>query len=189
MIEYQGKQHYLGWGNSKNDAVQIKERDDMKHAYANKKGHLLVLINKLSEIEVEKILEDHVGKFTARCLTKSELNRIKNLGGWTKERALKDAKKYKTRNEWDRSSHGYNYARLNGFLEEACSHMQKVNAWTTARKKVWTKDAILADAKKYNRPGEWKKSNPSAYAISLRNSWHLESTAHMVSKKNGSKSK
>jgi hypothetical protein len=125
-------------------------------------------------------LAKYIGSYPKRELRSEESRRIKNLGGWSKERAMQDAKNFKTRKEWDSASHGYAYARLNGFLNEACAHMSRVNAWTTSRKRVWSKEAVVKDARKYDRPGEWKKSSPSAYAISLRNGWHFEATAHMT---------
>lgn len=180
LIEYQGRQHEIGWAGSLEDAAQIKDRDQMKVKFAREAGYKLLLIESIDEQEVRLILQEHIGNLEERRLTKKELAQIKHLGGWSKERALLDAKGYKTRNEWDKASHGYNYARINGFLEEACAHMERVNAWTSARERLWTKEAVLKDAKKYPRPGEWKKANPSAYAISLRNNWHDEATLHMT---------
>ena len=182
LIEYQGRQHELGWGGSKEDAEAIKFRDKVKFQYAKKNGFTLLLIDTRSEMEIHKILKENINLVVQRALTKQELDKIKNLGGWTKERAFADAKNYNTRKEWDSASHGYSYARLNGFLEDACAHMLRANAWTSSRKKKWEKDNVINDAKKYSRPGEWKKNSPSAYAIALRNGWHSEATLHMAKK-------
>ena len=180
LIEYQGRQHELGWSGNFDDALQIKDRDQMKIHFAQEMGYKLLHIESINEQEIGLILQAYLGRLDVRGLTKKEAAQIKHLGGWTKERALLDAKNYKTRNEWDKASHGYNYARINRFLDEACAHMKRVNAWTSAREKLWTKEAVMGDANKYRRPGEWKKASPSAYAISLRNNWHQEATSHMV---------
>lgn len=179
LIEYQGRQHALGWSGDKADALEIQMRDRLKREYAIENGFNLVLIEAESEKAICGELEKHLGTIAPRELEAAELARIKTLGGWTKERALLEAKKFQTRKEWENASHGYDYARINGFVDEACAHMVRANAWTKARKKVWSKEAVIADARKYSRPIEWKRSSPSAYAIGLRSGWHLEATAHM----------
>ena len=182
LIEYQGRQHELGWGGVSTDASEIKKRDAIKSSYAEKNGMYLLLIDSQLEDEINSMLESHIGKLQSRDLAKKEINQIKNLGGWSKEKAIQDAKKYKTRNEWDLASYGYSYARKNGFLDEACAHMVRVHGWTSSRKKIWTKEAVVLDAKNHITPGAWKNANPSAYAISLKNGWHQEATLHMKSR-------
>lgn len=48
------------------------------------------------------------------------------------------------------------------------------------RKKFWTKERIIADAKKYHSPEEWNKHSPSARSIASRMGVYLEATAHMT---------
>jgi hypothetical protein len=43
----------------------------------------------------------------------------------------------------------------------------------------WTKEAVLADAKKYTSKAEWRK-NSRAYAMASRQGWLDEATAHMI---------
>ena len=43
----------------------------------------------------------------------------------------------------------------------------------------WTKDAVLADARKYLSKAEWRK-NSRAYAMATRQGWLEEATAHMT---------
>ena len=179
LIEYQGRQHKLGWGGDAIDAGKIKKRDNIKKIFAKENGFVLILIEEATVESIHKILDINIRSNKNRTLTSEELSKIKNIGGWSKERALVDAKKYKTRKEWDKASHGYAYARLNNFLDEACFHMLRENAWTKSRKRKWEKAMVIEDAKKYKRPGEWKKNSPSAYAISLRSGWHAEATEHM----------
>ncbi|HEY5234946.1 MAG TPA: endonuclease VII domain-containing protein, partial [Rhabdochlamydiaceae bacterium] len=97
-------------------------------------------------------------------------------GYWTKERVLKDALLYSCKSQWkENSKHSYDKARQNGWLSEATTHM-------TPKKKVsgyWTKEVVLLDAKRFNRPSDWENNSASAFTISLRNGWHKEATGHM----------
>jgi superfamily II DNA or RNA helicase len=55
-------------------------------------------------------------------------NKIKSSGYWTKEKCLKEAKKYKLRNDFKNYSGGaYQAARKNGWLDEICQHMKRPN--------------------------------------------------------------
>ena len=180
LIEYQGRQHEVGWSGDATDAKKIQKRDAAKRRYARQQGLTLIYIDAVNEADVVAALEHEIGSFPSRPLTKTERGRLKNLGGWSKERALVDAKNYRTRKEWDRASHGYSYARLNGFLDEACVHMVRENGWTRSRKKIWTKDAVIANARLYKRKFEWREKSPSAYVIAKRNGWLFDAAAHMV---------
>jgi hypothetical protein len=180
LIEYQGRQHEVGWSGDARDAIEIKKRDARKREFAKGNDFTLIYIDAVDASDIEAVLQREIGLLPSRALTKLELGKLKNFGGWSKERALADARKYSTRKEWDKASHGYSYARLNGFLDEACLHMVRENAWTRSRQRIWTKDAVLADAKKYKRKIEWREASPSAYVIAKRNGWLNEATVHMV---------
>ncbi len=55
---------------------------------------------------------------------------VKPVGYWTKERCQKEAKKYKTKEEFrkgNKSAHGA--AQKNGWLDEICSHMEAQGNW------------------------------------------------------------
>jgi hypothetical protein len=182
LIEYQGRQHDVGWSGDASDAREIRRRDRKKVAFAKREGLRLIYIDTLKKTEIHETLRAIFGRYKIRPLTDIEISRVRNLGGWSKERALEDAKKYRTRKAWGAASHGYAYARLNGFLDEACAHMERNHAWTVSRTKKWTKDAVLGDAKKYTRKIDWRNGSASAYVISRRNGWHSEATAHMTPK-------
>lgn len=51
--------------------------------------------------------------------------------------------------------------------------VQKSKSWK------WTKEAVLADARKYQSKAEWRKHS-RAYAMATRQGWLEESTAHMT---------
>jgi hypothetical protein len=180
LIEYQGRQHDVGWSGDSQDAREIQRRDKKKAIFARRERLRLIHIESLKKTEIHETLSSILGHRDVRLLTAVERSRVRSLGGWSKERALADAKHYRTRKEWDAASHGYAYARLNGFLDEACAHMERHHAWTVSRTRKWTKGAVLDDAKKYSRKIDWRKGSPSAYVISKRNGWHNEATAHMA---------
>jgi hypothetical protein len=186
LIEYQGRQHDVGWSGDAADAKEIRRRDRKKVAFARREGLRLIHIETLKQDEIHETLNALFGHRAVRPLTSAERSRARSLGGWSKERALVDAKNYRTRKEWDAASHGYAYARLNGFLDEACAHMERHHAWTVSRTRKWTKNAVLNDAKRYRRKIDWRNASPSAYVISRRNGWHSEATAHMITKSKSS---
>jgi hypothetical protein len=92
---------------------------------------------------------------------------------WTKEAVLADAKKYKSKSEWRKSSRAYQMAHRQGWLDEACQHMTEL--WQAK----WDKEAVIADAKKYQSRTIWEESSSGAYASAKRNGWYEEATADM----------
>jgi hypothetical protein len=65
-------------------------------------------------------------KFIDEC-TAHMIKKRKPYRYWTKKLCAEDAKKYSSRNEWQKNSGGYKSAVRNGWLEECCEHMQKLN--------------------------------------------------------------
>lgn len=98
---------------------------------------------------------------------------------WTYERCADEAKKYKTRTEFQKGSSGaYNAAYKNKWLPDICGHMissQKPHGY-------WSKERCAAEAKKYKYRGDFQKHSPSAYVIALRNGWLDEICKHMKKK-------
>ena len=92
---------------------------------------------------------------------------------WTKEAVLADALKYSSKSEWRKNSRAYAMATRQGWLDEACAHMQVL--WTAK----WNKEAVLADALKYQARGEWENNSSGAVASAKRNGWYEEATQHM----------
>lgn len=85
-------------------------------------------------------------------------------GKWsTKEVVLKDARKYKHRAKWTRSSGAAVSAKLHGWFEEAVAHMTKPDIT-----RIWTKEEILKEAKKYNHVSDWVKNSPGSYTSSFK---------------------
>ena len=84
---------------------------------------------------------------------------------WTPEAVAKEARKYKSRSEFQRNSRGaYKAAKDLGIKNEVCRHMKfKVRPNGT-----WTEDKIKIEAKKYKKKSHFKKGNGSAYQAAKR---------------------
>jgi len=94
---------------------------------------------------------------------------------WTKSELLLDAAKYNSRIEWKRESNSaWAAARKNGWLDEACGHMQVL------RRKTLTKAEVLASATSHSTRGEWQKADPSAHTKACREGWLDDVCAHMA---------
>ncbi len=95
---------------------------------------------------------------------------------WTREALVKESQKYKTISEWIKlGKASYGAASKAGWLAELTSHMPraiKPNGY-------WTKERVIADAKKYATRSEWRKNSSSAATMAKRNDWFEEATAHM----------
>lgn len=141
----------------KAEALKYKTRNDWKK---NRLGYDAALLN---------------GWMDECC---SHMERFfKPSGYWTLETCKEDALKYNTRNEWKKNNgHVYQLARENGWLEECCSHMERI----VYPKGYWTLEKCKEDALKYNKKAEWRSSS-SGYDAAVRNGWYEECCKHMVS--------
>jgi hypothetical protein len=93
-----------------------------------------------------------------------------------KEEILKDAKKYKTRSEWYRSSPGASIkARKDGCYEEATAHMKILQ-------KVYdSNEQIFLEAKKYKTLKQWTNAEGSGGATAAyKRGVYKEVTAHFI---------
>jgi hypothetical protein len=104
---------------------------------------------------------------------------LKPAGYWTKENCLKEALKYKTRQEWAKTNvTSYVRAKKHNWLNECIVHMIE----TRKLPGYWNKENCLKEAFKYQTYGEWQKNNSSSYNSAKKNGWYEECTAHMVKK-------
>ena len=98
------------------------------------------------------------------------------------ERCYEEAKKYKTRTEFQYAkgaSRAYKYSVKNGWIDSFTwmSPKQKPNGY-------WTKERCILESKKYQMKKEFRNQSPSAYTISKRNGWYKDFT-WLVSDKKG----
>lgn len=98
-------------------------------------------------------------------------------GFWDKDNCIKEAKKYSTRIDFQRSSRGaYEASRMKGWLNEICEHMEEgnfpVGHWDR-------KGNCLQEALKHTSRNAFKNGSRSAYKGSVRNMWLDEVCRHM----------
>lgn len=92
-------------------------------------------------------------------IKKHMTNLTKPAGYWTKEKVLKEARKYKTRSEFHKnSSSAFLYAKKLGIREECYKHMV-----SPTRVRKWTKDTVAKEARKYKSRSEFQKNSKGAY--------------------------
>tara|TARA_R110000796_G_scaffold58413_4_gene134891 strand:+ start:37721 stop:38308 length:588 start_codon:yes stop_codon:yes gene_type:complete len=106
----------------------------------------------------------------------------KPKGYWTKEKCIKEAKKYQTKADWERSSSSsHSAARKNKWFDECCLHMKRGK-----QAGYWTKELCMIEAKKWDTISNWAK-NSSSYKIAGRKGWRDECISHMkaIQKPNG----
>ena len=88
---------------------------------------------------------------------------------WSYESCYEAAKKFKKRSDFMYAkglSRAYKVARANGWLDDY--------TWFEEYSKpagFWTFERCADESRKYTSRGEFKRNNPSAYTISLRNGW------------------
>ena len=94
--------------------------------------------------------------------------KTKRDGYWNiKQNVFEEAKKYKTRNKFNRLCNGaYRVALRNGWLDEMdwFEEVHKPNGY-------WTKERVFEEAKKYNTKQDFKNGNSSAHSIATKNKW------------------
>jgi hypothetical protein len=105
---------------------------------------------------------------------------------WTKTLCIKEAKKYKSRNDLKVNSAGaYNASRREGWLDEVCQNMNsklflKYNIPQEDKKstKFWTKKHCKLEAEKYQTRKDFMKNAATAYGEALKNGWLNEIASH-----------
>ena len=128
---------------------------------------------------------------------------IKPKGTWDdKEKCRKEAKKYKSRSEFQKYSKGaYNVALKNEWLDEFFPEndnqvenniqllLNQLLGWGNIKMKeirirkpdgYWTKENCIKEARKYKTKTEFRENNSSAYSIVVKNKWLDECCSHMI---------
>ena len=82
---------------------------------------------------------------------------------WNHDTCLEEARKYKSRGEFQKKCKGAYLAALrHGWLDD-CD-------WFEA-KKIWDKESCLEEARKYKSRGEFWKECKGAYEVARKNGW------------------
>ncbi len=97
---------------------------------------------------------------------------------WTKEKCREEALKYNQRSKFKLYSRGaQNSAYKNGWLDEICTHMDKV---TKEPAGYWTKEKCHEVAIKYKNREAFRKDYPGAVRAAHKNGWMDEICSHMI---------
>ena len=105
---------------------------------------------------------------------------IKVSGHWTKDAVLKSAIEFKTQIAWKKAHGGaWRKAVQMDWIQEACAHMDFMDASKIKPQGYWTKARVLESAKKYRTQAEWNKAETSAVGVASKKGWINEATAHM----------
>jgi hypothetical protein len=189
VIEYQGRQHFGTSASSRfrKDAVSQPRRDAMKKGYAEKNGLFYLDVSVENTEKIESIVYQKICRisevkklkveFVRRNLTKKEIGILANLGAWTKESVIEDAKKYTKTVDWNNCGNAASQvARRKGWYVEATQHMTQ----SQKPKGYWTKERVLEDALKYKSKKEWFIKSQSGYATAQAKGWLKEATEHMI---------
>ena len=100
--------------------------------------------------------------------TKKNANLRKARGYWTKSRCAAEARKYKTKTDFQRAAGGaYHAARRNGWLGGIVKWVDGIRRAATLRTK-WTKEACTKEAEKCGTRTEFKRNSPGAYIKALK---------------------
>jgi hypothetical protein len=104
---------------------------------------------------------------------------LKPKGYWnSKKNVLAEAKKYKTKTEWQiKSGSSYITACKNGWIDECSAHMIELKK---PRGHWDSKENVMAEAKKYKTKTEWKINSGGSYRNAIKNKWIDEFSAHMI---------
>lgn len=93
-------------------------------------------------------------------------------GYWTKERCYDEAKKYKSKVEFQqKSGSAYVTAKKNGWMDDYTWFERPI-----VHNKKWTYETCLEEAKKYKTKTEFKNNNSGAYNVAYRNGWFVDYT-------------
>lgn len=100
---------------------------------------------------------------------------VNKSGFWTKDRVIEAARRYSCREDFRKlGSYAYKLASINGWMDDACSHMAR--KWAPR----WTeKAAVLNVAAQCSTRSEFKKKFGAAVQAAQRYGWYEEACAHM----------
>lgn len=90
-----------------------------------------------------------------------------SYGKWTKEKVFEEAKKYKSKSEFQKGcSRAYTIALKSGWFNEMdwFKNSKKPNGY-------WTKEKVFEEARKYSTRKEFSKGCNSAYVIARKSGW------------------
>lgn len=100
----------------------------------------------------------------------------KSRNYWDKENSFKAALKFTNKRDFKKAHMAaYELLRINGWLGEACSHMNDIN-----HQIKWTFEKCKEEALKYNTKIDFNKGCSWGYAVAKQRGWLDVITSHMI---------
>lgn len=89
--------------------------------------------------------------------------------------------KYKRRSQWKKYDYqSYYAATLNGWIDQI---LPQNSRYGNAKQVYWTKERIYNVALQYEYFCDFRKNEPSAYAVASKKGWIEDTTSHLIRKK------
>lgn len=103
----------------------------------------------------------------------------KNRNYWNRENSFEAALKFNNKKDFKKCyAAAYELLRTNGWLNEACSHMENIGCVIK-----WTYEKCKEEALKCETKVEFKKNNSWGYTVAKQKGWLDEITSHTVKHK------
>jgi very-short-patch-repair endonuclease len=191
IIEYNGIQHERGWNQDRENLDLIKKLDAIKITYILNHGINLLIVDSKNVAEINSAVSSKLAELAhkdslkfanqVRKLTEEELQRIENLGIWSKSEVAESAARFTSYLEWvTNEPSAYNRARQMGWLEEVAIHLER----DRNPRGFWSKESILESARKFRTLAEWQNVAGNAPIVKARKmGWFDEATLHMKIRK------
>ena len=185
VIEYQGRQHKVGWHNNLDDAKAIQARDELKRNFARSIGLAYLELDQSTKKELVNALGSFLRALAnslqiemavkPRVLSDVELKEIETPFKWS-EKSVKEAIGFcKTIKEFRQNyPTGYDYALKNDLWEKLGKKLIRIT-----HHGKYTKQFVADVASSCTTRNEFKISNKGAWAAAQRNGWLEEVCAHM----------
>ena len=175
LIEIQGTQHKVGWGQTSESLTYIAHHDKIKKEYAIKNGYKFIELWDFSEKAIYSTLKteleasikelnlDYVLK--NRNLTDEEAFDLKTYGQWTFEKVKEAANKCGSPRDFQkRYSVAYSKAHKMGWSDELFGHMTR----TLRKHGHWTHEKISEAAQTCKTKSEFQKKFVGAYNVAIK---------------------
>lgn len=191
VIEYNGAQHEKGWNQKKESLNQIKKNDNIKIKYLKENGINILIIENKEQDGINLLVENKLHAIamqigityspSIRDLTNKELEKIENLGIWSKAEVMESAQSFTSYTKWQiEAPSAYNRARQMGWIDDVAKHLKRGRIPND----FWTKDVVRESALKFKTLKGWQENVGHAPIVKARRmGWMDEVTSHMSIKK------
>ncbi|MEI6882069.1 MAG: hypothetical protein WCK82_12170 [Bacteroidota bacterium] len=185
LIEYQGRQHKVGWFNDSADAAAIQARDKVKRTFAQNSGLYYLELDQTTKKSLIKELDSylkHIAKELKivisshpRQLSDSELKYVETAFKWSNASVIEAIGNCKSVKEFrEKYPSGYDYALKNDLWEGLSKSLTRIT-----QHGKYTKNYVSGIAMACKTRNEFKITNKGAWAAAQRNGWLDEVCAHM----------